>query len=64
MRRNLVESLYGCSHVLHIAKHMVQVCTVEKLEVHPHAENVRPQGCAHPEVGDRLVFPSKNVLNR
>ena len=31
---------------LHIVKDMVPVYVVEKLEVHPHAENVRPQVCA------------------
>ena len=31
---------------LHMAKDMVPVYTVEKPEVHPHAENFQPQVCA------------------
>ena len=31
---------------LHIAKDMVPVYTAEKPEVHPHAENFRPEVCA------------------
>ena len=50
------------------AKYIVPVHRVEKLEVHPHAENVRPQVCARKpqwglksEEADRLVFMAKNV---
>ena len=31
---------------LHTAKDVVPVYTVEKLEVHPHAENVQPPVCS------------------
>ena len=56
---------------LHITEDMVLIYTVGKLEVHPHAENFRPQACVtkpqrglKAEVVDRLVFLAKNVLNR
>ena len=57
--------------MLHISKDKVAVYTVEKPEVHPHAENVRSQVCAkrpqrgfEPEETDRLLFLAKNVFKR
>ena len=48
---------------LHIAKDMVPVCTVEKPEVHPHAENVRPQVCAmKPQWGMSQARGSRQAL--
>ena len=57
---------------LHIVKDMVPVYAVEKLEVHPHAENVRPQVCATKSQrvltqtrGSRLAgLPGQNCVNR
>ena len=59
------------SVTVHIAEHMLPVYTLEKLEVHPYAENVQPQVCVtkpqpglESEKADRLVFLAKNVLKR
>ena len=46
-----------------MAKDIVSVYTVEKPEVHPHAENFWScnRECLKQEEADRLVFLAKNV---
>ena len=49
MRRKRLGGAVTESVTLHIIKEMVPVYTVEKPEVHPHAENFRPQVCSKPQ---------------